>query len=63
MECDLHDIGETAHDVTSEVLQGFIMEQQTLLGAIRAQPQELQVQPLQEGTLSTQVAVGTSVVE
>ena len=60
---DLHDIGETVRDVTSEGLQEFMKEHQTVLEAIRAQLQELQVWPLQEGTLSTHVAAGTLAAE
>lgn len=57
---DLYDISETVHDVTNEVLQEFMTEHQNVLGALRAQLQELQVQAPQEGTLSTHVIVGTS---
>ena len=56
---DLHDIGETVCDVTNEALQDFIQEHQTLLGALRAQPQELQVRPPQVGTLSTHLVAGS----
>lgn len=59
-EGDLYDIDETVHDVTKEVLQEVMTKQQTVMGALRAQLQELQVRPPQEETLSTYVAVGTS---
>lgn len=42
---DLHDIGEMVRDITSEVLQEFMQEHQAMLGALRAQLQELQVSP------------------
>lgn len=58
--CGLHDIGEIVHDVTSESLQEFMMKHHTLLGALRKHLQELQVQPSQEGSLFTDVKMGTS---
>jgi len=45
-EGDLYDIGRIVRDVTKEALQEVMMEQQIVLGALRAQQQELQVQPL-----------------
>ena len=41
IEGDLHDIGETVCDVTNEALQDFMQENQTVLGALRAQLHEL----------------------
>ena len=35
-EGDLHEIGETVCDVIGEVLQEFMQEHQTVLGALRA---------------------------
>ena len=62
-ECDLHDIGETVYDVTSEALKEFMQEHQTMLAALTVQLQELQVWPPQEDTLSTHVAAGTLAAE
>ena len=59
-EGDLHDIGETVRNVTSEALQEFMMGNQTILGALRAKLQELQVWSPQEGTLSTHILASTS---
>lgn len=36
MEGDLHDIGETVHDITIEALHNFAEEHQIVLGALRA---------------------------
>jgi len=63
IEGDLHDIGETVCDVTVKALEEFIGEHQNVLQALRALLQELQVWAPQEGTLSTHIAAGTSVVE
>lgn len=35
-ECDLFDIGETVRNVTKDALQEVMMEQNTVLGALRA---------------------------
>jgi len=35
-EGDLHDICETVYDVTNEVLQEFMTEHQSVLGALKA---------------------------
>lgn len=40
-EGDLHDINETIYDITSEALKYFMQENQIVLGALRAQLQEL----------------------
>lgn len=60
---DLHDIGKTIRNVTNEALQDFMQEHQTVLGALRAQLQELQVRPPQVGTLSTHLIVGSSAAD
>ena len=44
-EGDLHDISEMVCDVTNDALQEFMTEHQTMLGALRAQLQELQARP------------------
>ena len=44
-EVDLHDIGKMVHDAANEALQDFIQENQIVLGALRAQLQELQERP------------------
>jgi hypothetical protein len=62
-EGDLHDIGETVRDVTNEALQDFMQENQIVLGALRAQLQELQVRPPQVGTLSPTSQSGSTAAE
>lgn len=63
-ERDLHDIGETVRDITTEeALQQFAEEHQTVLGALQAQIQELQVCTPQAGTMSTSLALGTTTTE
>jgi len=62
-EGDPHDIGEAVHDVTNEALQDFMQDHQTMLGALRAQLQELHVHPPPVGTLSTNLAIRSSVAE
>jgi len=62
-EGDLHGINETVHDITNEALQDFMQMHQTMLGALRMQLKELQVQPPQVGTLSTHLTLGSSIAE
>lgn len=62
-EGDLHDIGETVRDITTEALQQFVEENTMLLGALWTQIQELQVCTPQAGILSTSLAVGTNAAE
>ena len=62
-EGNLYDIDDMVREITKEALQEVMTEQQTMLGTLRAQLQELKVRPPQEGILSTHVAAGTSTVE
>jgi len=62
-EGDLHDISKMLHDVTNEALQDLIQENQIVLGALRAQLQDLQVCSPQVGTLSTNLTVGSMTIE
>jgi len=63
IEGDLNDIGETVHNVTMEALQQFKEENQMELGALLTQIQELQVHTPHDGTLSTNLIVGTVAAE
>ena len=51
------------HDVTSEAIQNFMQENQIVLGALRVQLQELHVCTPQVGSLSTNLIVGTMIIE
>ena len=62
-EGDLYDISDMVCEVTREVLQESMREQQIMLGALRAQLQEHQGQPPQEGAIATYGTVGTSTME
>lgn len=62
-EGNLYDIGHMVCKVTKEVLQEAMSNQHIVLGAIRAQLQELQVQPPEEGTVATYNVTGTLAVE
>lgn len=57
-EEDLHDIGETVCNVTTEALQQLMEENQMALGALRAQIQELQVCTPHASTPLTSLTVG-----
>lgn len=59
IEGDLFDISETIRNVTKDVLQEVMMEQNTVLGELRVQLQDLQVKPPQIGTMAPYVAAGT----
>ena len=41
IEGDIYDISDTVREVTKEVIQEAMMEQQNVLGALRVQLQEL----------------------
>jgi hypothetical protein len=58
-EGDLHDIGRRCATSPQRPSRTLHEENQIVLGALRAQIQELQVRTPQAGTLSTSLAVGT----
>lgn len=60
---DLYDISDIVREVTREALQEAMMEQHNVLGALRAQLEELQVWPPQQGTVAVYGATGTSATE
>lgn len=51
-EGDLYDMGDTVHEVTKEALQEAMTEKEIVMGSLRAQLQELQVQLPQEGAVA-----------
>ena len=63
MEGDLHDIGKTVRDITSEAPQNFMKENYIVVGALRVQHQKLQVRTPHAGTLLTSLAIGTTAAE
>ena len=59
-EGDQCDIGDTVFEVTREVLQEAMREQEIVLGVLTMQLQELQVRPPQQGMVAAYGDMGTS---
>lgn len=62
-EGDLFDINEMVRNVTKDTLEEVMTKQTPMLGVLRAQLKDLQVQPPQVGMMASHVATGTSEAE